>query len=87
MTPSNEQINEWLKAAEAAPGSRFLTFATLAAEWGAKQEREACAQLCDYAATECEYGGDGWYAAKTLAAAIRARGTLERLNDAASQSD
>ncbi len=52
-----------------------------------KAEREACAQLCDYAATECEYGGDGWYAAKTLAAAIRARGTLERLNDAASQSD
>jgi hypothetical protein len=35
-------------------------------------EREACAQVCDYAATECSYGSDGWYAAKTLAAAIRA---------------
>jgi hypothetical protein len=39
-----------------------------------KAEREACAKLCDDAATECEYGGDGWYAAKTLAAALRARG-------------
>ena len=36
-------------------------------------EREACAQVCDYAATECSYGSDGWYTAKTLAAAIRAR--------------
>lgn len=39
----------------------------------AAAEREACAKLCDYAATECEYGGDGWYAAKTLAVALRAR--------------
>jgi len=36
-------------------------------------EREACAQVCDYAVTECSYGSDGWYIAKTLAAAIRAR--------------
>ena len=52
-----------------------------------KAEREACAQLCDYAATECEYGSDGWYAAKTLAAAIRARGTLERVDDGQRQPD
>jgi hypothetical protein len=46
-------------------------FAALVAE----AEREACAKVCDYAATECSYGSDGWYTAKTLAAAIRARGS------------
>jgi hypothetical protein len=65
VTPSNEQINDWLKAAEASPEPRFLIFATLAAEWGAKQEREACAKACD-----------GWMHANgnDCAAAIRARG-------------
>ncbi len=45
------------------------------AEYVAAAEQEACAQVCDYAATECSYGSDGWYTAKTLAAAIRARGS------------
>ena len=40
MIPSNELVNEWLKAAEASPESRFIVFATLAAAWGAQQERE-----------------------------------------------
>jgi len=43
-------------------------FAALAAEWGAKQEREACAKVCD-----------GWLHANgdDCAAAIRARGEQE----------
>ena len=44
MSPSNDLINEWLMVAEVSQQPRFLTFATLAAEWGAKQEREACAE-------------------------------------------
>jgi hypothetical protein len=53
---------------------RDQRFAALVAE----AEREACAKVCD-----------GWTHADgdRYAAAIRARGTLERLNDAASQSD
>ena len=65
MTPSNEQINDWLKAAEASPEPRFLIFATLAAEWGAKEEREACAEMVDHILKE----GGGTYGD-----AIRARG-------------
>ena len=44
-------------------------FAALAAEWGAKQEREACAKVCD-----------GWLHANgdDCAAAIRARGEQEQ---------
>ena len=44
-------------------------FAALVAE----AEREACAKLCDKEVAELLYGGDDWYTAKTLAAAIRAR--------------
>ena len=40
----------------------------------AAAEREACAKLCDHEMAELLYGGDDWYTAKTLAAAIRARG-------------
>ena len=39
----------------------------------AAAEREACAKLCDKEVDELAYGGDDWYTAKTLAAAIRAR--------------
>ena len=39
----------------------------------AAHEREACAKLCDHEMAELLYGGDDWYTAKTLAAAIRAR--------------
>lgn len=70
MNPSNEQINEWLKVAEALPGPRFVTFATLAAEWGAKQEREACAKLVE---DKFDFCGDEL----TAAAAIRSRGEVK----------
>ena len=54
-------------------------FATLAAEWGAKQEREACAKVCDDLEAELRViAGDGWYFAKAAAAAIRARGEVPR---------
>ena len=48
MSPSKELVTEWiLIAEETSSAPRFLTFATLAAEWGAKQEREACAKVCE----------------------------------------
>ena len=40
----------------------------------AAAEREACAKLCDHEMVEQGYGSDGWYIAKALAEAIRARG-------------
>ena len=52
----------------------FKQFAALAAEWGAKQEREECAKLCDKEVGELAYGSDDWYIAKSLALIIRARG-------------
>lgn len=67
MIPSNDLINEWLMVAEVSQQPRFLTFATLAAEWGAKQEREACLKL----ATEAGRNKAG------VAAAIRARGEVK----------
>jgi hypothetical protein len=58
---------------------RLTRFATLAAEWGAKQEREACAKVCDDLEAELRViAGDGWYFAKAAAAAIRARGEVPR---------
>ena len=82
MTPSNEQINDWLKAAEASPEPRFLIFATLATEWGAKEEREACAKVCDAKAERnfpwSSENADKYHAqadwANVCAEAIRARG-------------
>ena len=78
MTPSNEQINDWLKAAEASPEPRFLIFATLAAEWGAKQEREACAKVCDEVIRDL-YIVDGDASEEVLrcANAIRKRGEVK----------
>ena len=80
MTPSNEQINDWLKAAEASPEPRFLIFATLAAEWGAKEEREACAMVCEGVSKDPFTKVGGKHApymeatAKDCADTIRARG-------------
>ena len=83
MSPSNDLINEWLKVAEASQRPRFLTFATLAAEWGAKQEREACAKVCEDEAAffRCQKEGcrDARYdwkkdAAMECSLAIRKRG-------------
>ena len=51
------------------PEHCFELFAALVAA----HEREACAKLCDHEMAELLYGGDDWYTAKTLAAAIRAR--------------
>jgi hypothetical protein len=68
VSPSNELVTEWvLIAEETSRGRRFLAFATLAAEWGAKQEREACLKL----ATEAGRNKAG------VAAAIRARGKVK----------
>lgn len=75
MTPSNDQINEWLKAAEASEQPRFIVFATLAAEWGAKQEREACAKLVESRKTGANELMD---AVRDMeAAAIRKRGKVK----------
>ena len=75
MSPSNDLINEWLKVAEASPEPRFLTFAILAAEWGAKQEREACAKVCEDAISPYVTDSGGMkLVTLALAAAIRKRG-------------
>ena len=53
-------------------------FAALAAEWGANQEREACAKVCD--ALEAKLYPtlcDDARIARSLAAAIRARGEVK----------
>ena len=75
MSPSNDLINEWLKVAEASPGPRFLTFATLAAEWGAKHEREACAKVCEDDVRTWSHPGSITRA--ECAAAIRKRGEVK----------
>ena len=75
MTPSNDQINEWLKAAEASEQSRFVAFAALAAAWGAQQEREACAKLVESRKTGANELMD---AVRDMeAAAIRTRGEVK----------
>ena len=78
MIPSNDLINEWLMVAEVSQQPRFLTFATLAAEWGAKQEREACAKVCDEVIRDL-YIVDGDASEEVLrcANAIRKRGEVK----------
>ena len=74
MTPSNDLINGWLLIAEASQQPRFLTFATLAAEWGAKQERAACENLCESLANEDECDEMAYRALRQAAELIRKRG-------------
>ena len=52
------------------PFKVYVKFAALVAA----AEREECAKLCDHEMAEQGYGSDGWYIAKALAGAIRARG-------------
>ena len=62
----------------------FKQFAALAAEWGAKQEREACAMVCDAKAERnfpwSSENADKYHAqadwANVCAEAIRARGEV-----------
>ena len=63
---AREAYGDWYPNAVPTELERF---AALAAEWGAKQEREACAKVCD-----------GWLHANgnDCAAAIRARGEQEK---------
>ncbi len=77
MNPSNEQINEWLKVAEALPGPRFVTFATLAAEWGAKQEREACEKVCEALGNNESIDEMEYRAFREAQEAIRKRGEVK----------
>jgi hypothetical protein len=57
----------------------FQQFAKLAAEWGAKQEREACAKVCDEVIRDL-YIVDGDASEEVLrcANAIRARGEVPK---------
>ena len=77
MTPSNELINEWLKLAEAAPGPRFRIFATLAAAWGAEQEREACAKVCEALGNDASIDEMAYRAFREADEAIRKRGEVK----------
>ena len=54
-------------------------FAALAAEWGAKQEREACAKVCDAEVVRLDMTGESRAAivAGICAAAIRKRGEVK----------
>lgn len=78
MSPSNDLINEWLKVAEASPGPRFVTFAALAAEWGAQRERETCENLCESLAKEDECDEMACRALQEAAELIRKRGEGKR---------
>lgn len=77
MTPTIELVNEWLKAAEASPESRFIVFAALAAEWGAKQEREACAEVCYGLGNDSSIEDIAYEAFREAEEAIRARGEVK----------
>ena len=74
MTPSNELVNKWLKVAEASEQPRFIAFATLAAEWGAQQEREACAKVCEALGNDASIDEMEYRAFREADEAIRARG-------------
>lgn len=74
MTPSDELVNEWLKAAEASEQPRFIAFAALAAEWGAQQERDACAKLCEALGNDASIDDLAYEAFREADEAIRARG-------------
>ena len=74
MTPSNELVNEWLKAAEASEQPRFVAFAALAAEWGAQQERDACAKLCEALGNDASIDDLAYQAFREAEETIRARG-------------
>lgn len=77
MTPSNELVNEWLKVAEVSQQPRFIVFATLAAEWGAKQEREACAKLCEALGNDASIDEMEYRAFREADEAIRKRGEVK----------
>lgn len=77
MTPTNDQINEWLKAAETSQHPRFIVFATLAAEWGATQEREACAEVCYRLGNDASIEDIAYEAFREAEETIRARGKRE----------
>ena len=77
MTPSNELVNEWLKAAEASEQPRFIAFATLAAEWGAQQEREACAKVCEALGNDALIDEMEYRAFREADEAIRKRGEVK----------
>lgn len=74
MTPSDELVNEWLKVAEGSQQPRFIVFATLAAEWGAQQERDACAKLCEALGNDASIDEMEYRAFREADEAIRARG-------------
>ena len=62
---------------------RLTRFATLAAEWGAKQEREACAKVCDVGVDYPHPTVKGvvlkdFGSSELLAKAIRVRGEVPR---------
>ena len=77
MIPSNELVNEWLKAAEASEQPRFVAFAALAAEWGAKQEREACAEVCYGLGNDSSIDDRAYEAFREAEETIRARGEVK----------
>lgn len=77
MIPSNEQVNEWLKAAEASPEPRFIAFAALAAAWGAQQEREACAEICYGLGNDSSIDDHAYEAFREAEETIRARGEVK----------
>ena len=77
MIPSIEQVNEWLKAAEASEQPRFIAFAALAAAWGAQQEREACAEVCYTLGHDASIDDHAYEAFREAEETIRARGEVK----------
>ena len=85
VTPTPEHVEEWVKDAGLdwhkgfaidEDVNRYTKLATLAAAWGAKQEREACAKVCEELWPEMhKYWGAGQAkaACTDCASAIRAR--------------
>lgn len=54
--------------------SNLERFAALAAEWGAKQEREACAKVCEALGNDASIDDLAYEAFREADEAIRARG-------------
>ena len=73
---AREAYGDWYPNAVPTELERF---AALAAEWGAKQEREACAKVCDAEVVRLDMTGESRAAivAGICAAAIRKRGEVK----------
>lgn len=81
MIPTREQAWVWYNKTQ-DDKDWFQSFAALAAQWGAEQEREACAKVCEVGVDYPHPIVEGvvvknFFGSKLFAAAIRKRGEVQ----------